>query len=63
MAYLFTFLEGIASFISPCILPMLPLYISYFAGEDKNKNKAIANATAFVLRLFSSICFISHTSK
>ncbi len=35
MEYLLTFLEGLASFISPCMLPMIPLYLSYFAGEDE----------------------------
>lgn len=35
MDYLLTFLEGFASFISPCMLPMIPLYLSYFAGEDE----------------------------
>lgn len=35
MNYLLTFLEGLASFISPCMLPMIPLYLSYFAGEDE----------------------------
>ncbi len=50
MEYLFTFLEGIASFISPCILPMLPIYISYFLGkEEKNTKKAIINSSGFVL--------------
>lgn len=48
MNYLFTFLEGIASFISPCLLPMLPIYISYFMGEENNKNKAIINSIGFV---------------
>jgi len=32
MQYLISFLEGIITFISPCLLPMLPIYISYFAG-------------------------------
>ncbi len=50
MDYVFTFLEGIASFISPCLLPMLPIYISYFIGEDdKNTSKAVINASGFVL--------------
>ena len=39
MDYILTFLEGIASFISPCLLPMVPIYISYFIGEDNNNNK------------------------
>ena len=50
MDYVFTFLEGIASFISPCILPMLPIYISYFLGEDNKKtSKAVINSIGFVL--------------
>ena len=50
MEYVFTFLEGLASFISPCLLPMLPIYISYFMGEEENnKKKAIINSIGFVL--------------
>ena len=50
MDYIFTFLEGLASFISPCLLPMLPIYISYFVGEnDKKTSKAVINAVGFVL--------------
>ena len=49
MEFLFTFLEGIASFISPCLLPMLPIYISYFTGEENNKKKAVINSIGFVL--------------
>jgi cytochrome c-type biogenesis protein len=37
MQYLITFLEGIISFLSPCMLPMLPLYLSYFAGGGEEK--------------------------
>ena len=50
MDYILTFLEGIASFISPCLLSMIPIYISYFIGEDdNNKKKAILNSAGFVL--------------
>lgn len=53
MDYIITFLEGIISFISPCMLPMLPIYISYFAGQsknDSNKNpKMIFKVIAFVV--------------
>mgnify|MGYP001852847605 CR=1 FL=1 len=52
MDYVFTFLEGIASFISPCILPMLPIYISYFLGKEENSAKnAVINSCGFVLGL------------
>ena len=50
MEFLFTFLEGFASFISPCLLPMIPIYISYFAGHDDKKiGKTLINACGFVL--------------
>lgn len=50
MDYILTLLEGIASFISPCLLPMVPIYISYFIGEDENNyKKAILNSVGFVL--------------
>ncbi len=49
MDYILTFLEGIASFISPCLLPMLPIYLSYFIGEDNsNTRKALINSIGFV---------------
>lgn len=34
MDYLMTFLEGLLSFISPCVLPMVPIYITYLIGEN-----------------------------
>lgn len=46
-----SFLEGIITFISPCLLPMIPIYLSYFAGGDvaDNKTKTIKNAFGFVI--------------
>lgn len=49
MQYAITFLEGIISFISPCMLPMLPIYISYFAGGSDNKHRILIRAICFVL--------------
>lgn len=51
MNYLILFLEGIITFISPCILPMIPIYISYFIGGNKeNKNsKTLINSIGFVI--------------
>lgn len=48
MEYLITFIEGLASFISPCILPVIPVYISYFATESKSMKKSLINALGFV---------------
>ena len=50
MQYLISFLEGIITFISPCLLPMLPVYISYFAGGgERTGKKTLINALGFVL--------------
>lgn len=58
MQYFISFLEGIITFISPCLLPMLPIYISYFAGGDtKNTKKTLARAFGFVLGF--TVVFIS----
>ena len=50
MQYLISFLEGIITFISPCLLPMLPIYISYFGGGgQRDLRKTLSCATGFVL--------------
>jgi len=50
MQYLITFLEGIIAFISPCHLPMLPVYLSYFAGgSERDTKKTVQSALGFVL--------------
>lgn len=32
MSFLAVFLEGVVTFLSPCLLPLLPVYLAYFAG-------------------------------
>ena len=49
MQYLISFLEGIITFISPCLLPMLPIYVSYFAGGQRSVRKTLTGALGFVL--------------
>lgn len=44
-----TFLEGLASFLSPCTLPMVPVYVAYFAGENRSRVSSFARAVVFVL--------------
>ncbi len=55
ISYVLTFTEGILTFISPCILPMLPIYFIYLAGasEDKDitksvKSRMLINSIGFV---------------
>ena len=49
MQYFISFLEGIITFISPCLLPMLPIYVSYFAGGgERSTKKTVVGALGFV---------------
>ncbi len=58
MVYLITFLEGLISFISPCMLPMIPIYITYFAGDANKKNNTIINSIAFVIGFTLIFCIL-----
>ncbi len=48
MQYLLVFLEGMGTFVSPCMLPMLPIYVAYFSAGS-GRRKALSNALGFVL--------------
>lgn len=54
-AFIFTFIEGMLTFISPCILPMLPIYFVYMAGsveevsDSKKSTDLIKNSIGFVI--------------
>ena len=53
------FIQGILSFFSPCVLPLVPLYVSYLAGGTKTvdengivhypRKKVLINTLFFVL--------------
>lgn len=58
MVYLITFLEGLISFISPCMLPMIPIYVTYFTGDANKKNNTILNSIAFVIGFTTIFCIL-----
>lgn len=49
MHYLLLFLEGVITFISPCLLPLLPVYISFFAAGETDRVKTFFNSLGFVI--------------
>ena len=50
MTYVLAFIEGLITFISPCLLPMLPIYVTYFAGgEERGSAKTVIRALGFIL--------------
>lgn len=59
MEYVLSFLEGIITFISPCILPMFPIYLSYFAGNNgiEGRKKTLLHALGFTLGF--TVVFVS----
>ncbi|MBO7697812.1 MAG: redoxin domain-containing protein [Erysipelotrichaceae bacterium] len=50
------FLEGILSFLSPCVLPLIPLYMSYLSGEDKEEDEQ-GNVTYKTGKVFITTLF------
>jgi len=52
-----TFLEGLASFASPCVLPLLPVYLVYFAAGDAGKVRTAVRALAFTVGF--SVVFVA----
>ena len=58
MAYLLTFIEGILAFVSPCILPLLPVFMAHISGdESQSTRKRFINTLFFVLG-FSTVFII-----
>ena len=57
MNILQTFIEGVISFVSPCMLPLLPVYLSYFA-PGKDGRRSFARALAFVLGFTAVFCLL-----
>ena len=53
LSYLLCFVEGLLAFVSPCILPLLPVYVFYLAGvsdyADIRHPRLIKNSIAFVV--------------
>ena len=64
ISYIMVFLEGILSFFSPCVIPLIPVYMSYLAGNNDsenstgeityNRNKVLLNTLFFVLGISSA---------
>lgn len=48
---LLLFSEGMLAFLSPCILPMLPVYLTYLCGSSdfkSDKNRLLINTLGFI---------------
>lgn len=70
VSYFTAFSSGLLSFFTPCILPLLPVYFGYLAGEamtnledKKVHRKLMTNAIAFVLGLMVLNLFLGFGAK
>ncbi|MDP7323707.1 MAG: cytochrome c biogenesis protein CcdA, partial [Candidatus Woesearchaeota archaeon] len=43
------FIAGIVSFLSPCVLPLIPGFLAYLAGTQSSKTKLFITSVFFVL--------------
>lgn len=50
MVYFLLALEGFLTFISPCLLPMIPIYVAYLVGEQKDEQISEAARRRHMLR-------------
>jgi cytochrome c-type biogenesis protein len=58
VAFPIAVLAGLISFISPCVLPLVPGYLSFAAGYSKSKGRVFLGSILFVLGF--SVLFISY---
>ncbi|MDD7182428.1 cytochrome c biogenesis CcdA family protein, partial [Peptostreptococcus porci] len=59
--FLMVFLEGVISFFSPCVIPLIPLYMSYLAGEVQDGSTKLKNRNKIMLHTFFFVLGISTT--
>lgn len=62
ISFIMVFLEGLLSFLSPCVLPLIPLYMAYLSG---NGRKTGEDGTITYVRskvFINTICFIAGIS-
>ena len=52
-----TFLEGLISFVSPCMLPLLPVYVTYFSAGEAGRGDIFLRASAFMVGF--TVVFVS----
>lgn len=74
LAALIALFAGVLSFVSPCVLPIVPPYLAYMggismaemgggAGGDRGRNRALVAALFFVLGLSTVFIFLGFTAS
>lgn len=58
IGYITAFLGGVLSFLSPCVLPLIPSYVSFITGISFDDLKKIDKARIRKLTLINSTAFV-----
>jgi cytochrome c-type biogenesis protein len=58
LALLTSLMAGVVSFLSPCVLPLVPAYISYVAGQSLKAPPSQSGRGTNVAALRLSVCFV-----
>jgi thiol:disulfide interchange protein len=45
--FFIAFLSGFAALLTPCVFPMIPMTVSFFTKQSKNKSRGIVNAIIY----------------
>lgn len=57
------FVEGLVSFFSPCVLPLLPIYLGYLTGsleeEKPSRKKSLLFTMTFILGIFVALILLN----
>jgi len=51
--FLIAFFSGFAALFTPCVFPMIPMTVSYFTKQSKNKSTGIKNAILYGLSIIA----------
>lgn len=58
VAFPISIVAGLISFLSPCVLPLVPGYLSYAAGMSKSRGRVLLGSVLFILGF--SVLFVSY---
>ncbi|CRZ35305.1 cytochrome c-type biogenesis protein [Herbinix hemicellulosilytica] len=58
ISFVLVFLEGLISFLSPCVIPLIPIYMSYLAGNAKHTDESGAITYRQKTVFFHTVFFI-----
>jgi len=56
--FILAFLSGFAALLTPCVFPMIPMTVSFFTKQSKNKAQGIRNAIIYGLSIIAIYVFL-----